>query len=69
MEISASAIKNLREKTGVGIMDCKKALQESEGDIEKAIDYLRKKGIATAKKKGGEKYLGRSGPVLYPCRR
>lgn len=53
MEISASLIKNLREKTGVGIMDCKMALKECEGDIEQAIDYLRKKGIATAKKRQG----------------
>lgn len=52
MEISASLIKELREKTGVGIMDCKKALKECDGDIEKAIEYLRKKGIATAKKRG-----------------
>lgn len=53
MEISASLIKELREKTGVGIMDCKKALKESDGDIEKSVEYLRKKGIATAKKRGG----------------
>ena len=53
MEINASLIKELREKTGVGIMDCKKALKECGGDISQAIDYLRKKGIATAKKRGG----------------
>lgn len=53
MEISASLIKDLREKTGVGIMDCKMALKECAGDIEQAIDYLRKKGIATAKKRQG----------------
>ncbi|MBN2059971.1 MAG: translation elongation factor Ts [Deltaproteobacteria bacterium] len=53
LDISASLVKELREKTGVGIMDCKKALNESNGDIEKAIDILRKKGIATAKKRGG----------------
>lgn len=52
MGISTSTIKELREKTGVGIMDCKAALLESDGDIGKAIDYLRKKGIATAKKRG-----------------
>ncbi|HDG98926.1 MAG: translation elongation factor Ts [Deltaproteobacteria bacterium] len=46
-------IKELREKTGVGIMDCKKALNECGGDLDKAVDYLRKKGIATAKKRGG----------------
>lgn len=53
MEITATLVKELREKTGVGMMDCKKALTECDGDIEKAIDYLRKKGIATAQKRGG----------------
>jgi elongation factor Ts len=51
MEISSERVKLLREKTGAGIMDCKKALAESAGDIEKAIDYLRKKGAATAEKR------------------
>ncbi len=53
MDITAEQVKELREKTGVGIMDCKKALKECAGDTEKAVDYLRKKGIATAKKRGG----------------
>jgi elongation factor Ts len=53
LDINAALVKELREKTGVGIMDCKKALAEAEGDIQSAIDYLRKKGIATAKKRGG----------------
>jgi elongation factor Ts len=53
LTISTALIKELREKTGVGIMDCKTALNECDGDIEKAIEYLRKKGIATAKKRGG----------------
>src|SRR5947207_1678089 len=53
MEISASLVKDLREKTGAGMMDCKKALTETSGDFEKAIDYLRKKGIASAAKKAG----------------
>jgi len=53
LAISTSLVKELREKTGVGIMDCKTALEECDGDIDKAIDYLRKKGIATAKKRGG----------------
>lgn len=53
MAISAELIKELREKTGVGIMDCKKALQECEGDLTQAVDYLRKKGIATAKERAG----------------
>jgi len=53
LTISTSIIRELREKTGVGIMDCKAALMECDGDISKAIDHLRKKGIATAKKRGG----------------
>ena len=53
MAISTSSIKELREKTGVGIMDCKLALKECNGNVDKAVDYLRKKGIATAKKRGG----------------
>jgi elongation factor Ts len=53
MEISASLVKELREKTGAGMMDCKKALAETAGDFEKAIEYLRKKGIASASKKAG----------------
>jgi elongation factor Ts len=52
-EISAQVVKELREKTGAGMMDCKKALTEMEGDVEKAIDYLRKKGLASAGKKSG----------------
>ncbi len=52
MTISTEQVKELREKTGVGIMDCKEALKECGGDIDKAIDHLRKKGIATAKKRG-----------------
>jgi elongation factor Ts len=51
--ISAESVKNLREKTGAGMMECKKALTESNGDFEKAIDLLRQKGLATALKKSG----------------
>ncbi len=51
--ISAGSVKNLREKTGAGMMECKKALTESGGDFEKAIDLLRQKGLATALKKSG----------------
>lgn len=51
MDITATDVKALREKTGAGMMDCKKALQESGGDVEKAIDVLRKKGAATAEKR------------------
>jgi elongation factor Ts len=53
MTISATMVKELREKTGAGMMDCKKALMESNGDIEKAVQYLREKGIASAAKKTG----------------
>ncbi|WP_313798651.1 translation elongation factor Ts [Cytobacillus sp.] len=52
MAITAQMVKELREKTGAGMMDCKKALQETNGDMEKAIDFLREKGIAKAAKKG-----------------
>ncbi|UAS73566.1 translation elongation factor Ts [Staphylococcus pseudintermedius] len=51
MAISAKLVKELRERTGAGMMDCKKALEATDGDIEKAIDYLREKGIAKATKK------------------
>jgi elongation factor Ts len=50
-EISATLVKDLREKTGAGMMDCKKALAETNGDFEKAIDFLRQKGLAQAAKK------------------
>ncbi|MCI5049010.1 MAG: translation elongation factor Ts [Rickettsiales bacterium] len=53
MSISPAAIKELREKTGAGMMDCKKALTEANGDLEAAIDWLRKKGLASAAKKSG----------------
>ena len=51
--ISASMVKELRETTGCGMMDCKKALTETNGDMEKAIEFLREKGLATAQKKAG----------------
>jgi elongation factor Ts len=51
MAITAQMVKELREKTGAGMMDCKKALTETDGDMEKAIDFLREKGIASAAKK------------------
>lgn len=53
MEVSAALVKELREKTGAGFIDCKKALSETNGDIEKAIDYLRQKGLSAAAKKAG----------------
>lgn len=52
MSIDAKLVKTLREKTGAGMMDCKKALVESSGDLEKAVDHLRKSGAAKAEKKG-----------------
>ena len=52
MSIDAKTVKSLRERTGAGMMDCKKALMETNGDLEKAIDHLRKTGVAKAEKKG-----------------
>ena len=52
MSIDAKVVKALRERTGAGMMDCKKALLETDGDLEKAVDHLRKTGIAKAEKKG-----------------
>lgn len=51
MDVSASTVKELRERTGAGMMDCKKALSETGGDLQKAVDYLRQKGLAAAAKK------------------
>jgi len=51
MELNATVVKELREKTGAGFMDCKKALAETAGNLEKAVDYLRQKGLAAAAKK------------------
>lgn len=53
MSISAATVKSLREMTGAGMMDCKEALMQCNGDIEKAIEYLRKKGMASAQKRMG----------------
>ena len=53
MAITAQMVKELREMTGAGMMDCKKALVEVEGDLEKAVDWLRQKGMAKAAKKSG----------------
>ena len=62
MEVSAQLVKELREQTGAGFMDCKKALAECSGDYEKAIDFLRKKGLAAAAKKAGR--IASEGAVL-----
>lgn len=67
MEVSASAVKELREKTGAGMMDCKKALAETEGDVRKAIDYLRQKGLAAAAKKADRAAAdGAVGAYVHP---
>ncbi|MBI3710274.1 MAG: translation elongation factor Ts, partial [Proteobacteria bacterium] len=52
-EVTAALVKELRDKTGAGMMDCKKALTETTGDLESAVDWLRKKGLAAAAKKAG----------------
>ena len=56
-EISASAVRKLREQTGIGLMACKKALQETDGDVEKAVDFLRKQGMAAVEKRAGRDAL------------
>lgn len=53
MEISATSVKELRERTGAGMMDCKKALTETKGNFDEAVEYLRKKGLSAAAKKAG----------------
>ncbi|MBI2980795.1 MAG: translation elongation factor Ts, partial [Deltaproteobacteria bacterium] len=53
MEINAEKVKELREQSGAGIMDCKRALRETGGDLREAVDYLRKQGIVKAGKKAG----------------
>ena len=62
---SASDVKNLRERTGAGMMDCKKALEANEGNIDKAIDWLREKGIAKSAKKESER--GNAGCIGNGC--
>ena len=54
MAVTADAVKQLRERTGAGMMECKKALTETKGDIDKAIDFLRKQGLAKADKKAAK---------------
>src|ERR1700761_5819021 len=62
-EITAALVKELREKTGAGMMDCKRALGEVAGDIEQAVDWLRKKGLPAAAKKAGRFAAGGLGGV------
>jgi elongation factor Ts len=67
MEVSANTVKELREKTGAGMMDCKKALAETGGDMDKAIDYLRQKGLAAAAKKADRTAAdGAVGAYVHP---
>ena len=67
MDVSAATVKELREKTGAGMMDCKKALAESAGDVQKAIDYLRQKGLAAAAKKADRMAAdGAVGAYVHP---
>src|SRR3990167_273155 len=65
-EISPALVKDLREKTGAGMMDCKKALIETKGDLEAAIDWLRTKGLAAAAKKSGR--VAAEGLVAVACK-
>lgn len=66
MEISASMVKDLREKTGLGMMDCKKALVETQGDADKAVEYLRKKGaLKAATREGRATSEGRIGSYIH----
>lgn len=67
MEITASQVKELRERTGAGMMECKRALQDSGGDVEKAIDLLRARGAAKAAKRAGrEAREGAVGAYIHP---
>jgi elongation factor Ts len=67
MDVSAAVVKELREKTGAGMMDCKKALAECRGDLNKAIDYLRQKGLAAAAKKASRTATdGAVGGYVHP---
>ncbi len=66
MEITAKMVKDLRDKTGLGMMDCKNALVETKGDTEKAVDYLRKKGaLKAAKREGRATAEGRVGSYIH----
>lgn len=67
MEVNAATVKALREKTGAGMMDCKKALAETDGDLDKAVDYLRQKGLAAAAKKASRTATdGAVGAYVHP---
>ena len=66
IDISADQVKALRDRTGAGMMDCKRALQETDGDIDKAIELLREKGLASAAKRAGRTAdQGRIGSYIH----
>lgn len=65
MAISAEAVKDLRERTGAGFMDCKRALEEAGGDVEKAVTTLREAGLAAAAKKAGRDAREGSSPPTF----
>ena len=65
MAVNAQDVKVLRDKTGVGIMDCKKALMDNDGDLEQAILYLKEKGLADAKKRSGREAKDGKIAVVY----
>ena len=67
-EVTAGMVKELRERTGAGMADCKKALVEVEGDMDKAVEYLRKKGLAAAAKKAGRIATEGVVAVVHPRR-
>jgi len=67
MDIDVSSVKDLRQKTGAGIMDCKRALKEAQGNVDKAIEFLRQKGLAKAAKRGGRRAdEGLVGSYIHP---
>ena len=67
MAISAAQVKELRDQTGLGMMDCKQALVDTDGDLEKAVEFLRKKGLAAADKRAGRATAeGRVGTYIHP---
>ena len=67
MAITAAMVKELREMTGAGMMDCKKALTATDGDMDKAVEFLREKGLASAQKKAGR--IAAEGIVVDRCSR
>ena len=68
-EITAQLVKDLRDRTGASFIDCKNALNDNDGDMEKAVELLKIKGVAKATKKGQQGNTRRFNNFLYPCRR